>query len=135
MQIRLEWTGGSTFPVRTPSGASVLLDREAAAGPSPMEALLASLAGCMAIDVVLILERMRMLPTRLEASVSGDRAEEHPRRFNRIRLEFTAFGGAVAADRLERAVQLSFEKYCSVLHSLGKDLEYDWSATVAEGNA
>lgn len=131
MQIRLEWTGGSTFPVTTPSGASVLLDREAEAGASPMEALLASLAGCMAIDVVLILERMRTPPARLAATVSGDRAEEHPRRFTRIRLEFTAFGGAVVPERLERAVQLSFEKYCSVLHSLGKDLEYDWSATVA----
>ena len=131
MQIRLEWTGGSTFSVRTPSGASVLLDREAEAGASPMEALLASLAGCMAIDVVLILERMRMPPARLEATVSGDRAEAHPRRFTRIRLEFTAFGGAVAPERLDRAVRLSFEKYCSVLHSLGKDLDYDWSATVA----
>lgn len=132
MQIRLEWTGGSTFSVRTPSGASVLLDREAKAGASPMEVLLASLAGCMAIDVVLILERMRTPAARLEAAVSGDRADDHPRRFTRVRLEFTAFGGAVVPERLERAVQLSFEKYCSVLHSLGKDIQYDWSATVAD---
>lgn len=133
MRIDLEWSGGSRYPVTTPSGARVTLDREAKAGPSPMEGLLASLAGCMAIDIVVILERMRALPDRLTGSASGQRAEEPPRRFTRIRLEFTASGGAVTAAQLERAVRLSFDKYCSVLHTLGKDIEYEWTAEVESG--
>ena len=133
MRIDLEWSGGSRYSVTTPSGARVPLDREAKAGPSPMEGLLASLAGCMAIDIVVILERMRALPERLTGSVAGERAEEPPRRFTRIRLEFTASGGAVSSARMERAVRLSFEKYCSVLHTLDEGIEYDWKAEVESG--
>ena len=134
MQIHLEWNGGTRYAVTTPSGAAVTLDSDAKDGASPMEALLAALAGCMAIDVVLILQRMRAAPERLSASVSGERAGDHPRRFRRIRLEFTAAGGAVVRDRLDRSVALSFEKYCSVLHSLAPDIEYDWSTRIAPGD-
>ena len=135
MQVQLEWDGATGYAVTTPSGAVLPLDSEARACASPMEALLAALAGCMAIDVALILKRMRAAPARLSARVSGERADDHPRRFTRIRLEFTASGGAVVQDRLDRSVRLSFEKYCSVLHSLGADIEYDWSATVAPAQA
>lgn len=130
MRIDLEWSGGDRFSVTTPSGAAVTLDREAADGPSPMEALLAAVAGCMAIDIVVILERMRESPALLRGTATGERAADPPRRFTRIRLDFRAAGGAVSAARLERAVRLSFEKYCSVLHTLGKDIEYDWTAEV-----
>lgn len=131
MHVQLEWDGATGYAVTPPSGATVSLDSEAKAGASPMEALLAALAGCMAIDVVLILQRMRAAPERLSARVSGDRADDHPRRFTRIGLDFTASGGAVVQDRLERSVQLSFEKYCSVLHSLAPDIGYEWTARVA----
>ena len=89
MRIDLEWKGGSGYSVATPSGATLALDSTAKAGASPMETLLAALAGCMAIDVVLILKRMRNSPDRLLASVRGARADDHPRRFVRIRLDFT----------------------------------------------
>ena len=96
-----------------------------------MQALLAAVAGCMAIDIVHILKRMRRAPEHLSGQVSGERADDHPRRFVNIRLEFTASGGAVVQDRLEQSVELSFAKYCSVLHSLATDTEYSWSARVA----
>ena len=128
MRIDLEWKGGSGYSVTTPSGATLALDSAAKAGASPMETLLAALAGCMAIDVVLILKRMRNRPDRLAASVRGERADDHPRRFVRIWLDFTVVGGAVTPDRLERSVKLSFDKYCSVLHSLAPDTEFRWSA-------
>ncbi len=130
MRIDLEWKGGSGYSVATPSGATLALDSTAKAGASPMETLLAALAGCMAIDVVLILKRMRNSPDRLLASVRGARADDHPRRFVRIRLDFTAVGGATTPDRLERSVQLSFDKYCSVLHSLAPDTAFRWSARI-----
>ncbi len=130
MQIELEWNGANGYTVETPSGAKLALSSDAESAASPMEALLAALAGCMAIDVVLILKRMRAAPARLKARVSGERSEDHPRRFTRIRLEFVASGGAVVLDRLERSVELSFEKYCSVLHSLAPDIRQQWSARI-----
>ena len=131
MHVDLEWNGDTGYDITTPSGAGVLLDSDAREGPSPMETLLAAVAGCMAIDVVHILKRMRRAPERLSARVSGQRAADHPKRFVSIQLEFTAAGGAVVQDRLEQSVELSFAKYCSVLHSLAKDTETSWSARVA----
>lgn len=135
MHVDLEWNGETGYAITTPSGASVLLDSDARDGPSPMQALLAAVAGCMAIDIVHILKRMRRAPERLSARVSGERANDHPRRFVSIRLEFTAVGGAVVQDRLEQSVELSFAKYCSVLHSLAKDTATSWSARVAADTA
>ena len=131
MHVDLEWNGATGYTIATPSGVSVLLDSEARDGPSPMQALLAAVAGCMAIDVVHILKRMRRAPERLSARVSGQRAGDHPKRFVSIRLEFVATGGDVVQDRLEQSVELSFAKYCSVLHTLAKDTETSWSARVA----
>lgn len=135
MHVDLEWNGATGYTVTTPSGVSVLLDSEARDGPSPMQALLAAVAGCMAIDIVHILKRMRRAPERLSARVSGQRADDHPKRFVSVRLEFIASGGAVVQDRLEQSVELSFAKYCSVLHSLAKDTETSWSARVAPASA
>ena len=135
MHVELEWNGATGYRVTTLSGAWVTLDSDAQDGPSPMEALLAAVAGCMAIDIVHILKRMRRAPERLSARVSGERADDHPRRFVSIRLEFTASGGAVVQDRLDQSVELSFAKYCSVFHSLAKDTQTSWSARVAADSA
>ena len=128
MRVELVWNGATGYRVTTPAGASLTLDSEAQAGPSPMQALLAAVAGCMAIDVVHILKRMRRAPERLAARVAGRRADDHPKRFVGIRLEFLASGGAVTQDRLEQSVELSFAKYCSVLHTLANDMDPSWSA-------
>ncbi len=130
MEIGIEWDGGTGYEVTTPSGAGMTLDSAATAGPSPMETLLGALAGCMAIDIVLILKRMRAAPERVAGRVAGVRRDDHPRRFERITLEFVASGEAVTEDRVERAVELSFDKYCSVLHSLNRDTAFDWTARV-----
>ena len=128
MEIGIKWDGGTGYEVTTPSDARMTLDSAATAGPSPMETLLGALAGCMAIDIVLILKRMRAVPTRVAGQVAGVRRDDHPRRFERITLEFVASGKAVTEDRLQRAVKLSFDKYCSVLHSLNPDIAFDWTA-------
>lgn len=132
MEIAIAWDGGTGYSLTTPRGAAMTLDSDGAAGPSPMQALLGALAGCMAIDIVMILQRMRAAPERLTGRVRGVRREEHPRRFERITLDFTAVGGAVTGDRLDRAVALSFDKYCSVLHSLRPETEFAWTARIGE---
>jgi putative redox protein len=117
----LSWDGELRFLAE--SGTSrLLLDSEGLAGPSPVQAMAMSLAGCMAIDVVHILTRGRHPVTSVDFTLDGERAETEPRRLLRIRLHCRV-GGGVAASAVERALQLSREKYCSVWHSMRQDIE------------
>ena len=122
--VRLEWTGeGMRFRGGARGGPEVVIDGDSEAGPSPMDALLISLAGCMAIDVRMILEKSRVPLEALEVEVAGVRAPTAPRRYEAIRLTYVVEGPEEAHQaRLERAVELSRETYCSVLHSLRPDI-------------
>lgn len=119
-----EWKGGLRFEAVGRAGVPVVVDGDTAAGPSPMESLLISLATCMGADVVDILNRMRVAFDGLAVRVEGDRRPDPPRRYTAIRLTYDVEGVADGAgDKLQRAVDLSREKYCSVIHSLQPDLE------------
>ena len=82
-----------------------------------------ALAGCMAADVVAILEKGRHALTGLRVSFKGDRAAEPPRRFLRITMHFHV-SGVVPQEAVERAIALSHEKYCSVWHSMRQDIAF-----------
>lgn len=111
---------GLTFDVEA-GGHHLLMDTKPPGGhgrgPSPMDLLLASLAGCTAFDVVSILEKSRQPLTGLSVRADGVRAEDHPRRYTRITLTYTVHGD-VDERALRRAVELSEEKYCSVSATL-----------------
>jgi putative redox protein len=114
----MEYSGGGE------SGPTILLDGKSVKGPGPMDSLLLALAGCMAIDVQVILERSRVPMTGLEVEVVGERAPTHPKRYTRIRMVYRVEGpGEEHQAKLERAVTLSRETFCSVLHSLHPDIE------------
>lgn len=83
-------------------------------GPSPMELALLATGGCTAVDVVGILRRMREDVTGLEVRLEAERAEEPPRVFTRVRMTYVVRGSGLRRDRVERAVRLSQERYCSV---------------------
>ena len=110
----------------------LILDSEGRAGPSPVEALVLGLAGCMAVDVADILAKGRHSWTALEADLTAQRAEEPPRRLLSISLTFT-IRGDVPVPAVERALQLSRDKYCSVWHSLRQDIALDTRAVVIPG--
>lgn len=101
-------------------------------GPSPMQALAFGLAGCMAMDVIHILKKGRHDLRGLRADLTGQRAQEEPRRFTRIELKYT-ITGSVPEDQIERAIQLSRDKYCSVWHSMRTDIDLKVSFTVSAG--
>ncbi len=126
-RVLLRWTGeGEQFRGGPEGGPSVLLDGKGGAAPSPMDFLLISLAGCMGIDVVLILQKARVPVEELEVVVDGDRPDTSPRRYTALRLEYRVRGpGEEHQTRLERAVALSRDKYCSVLHTLRTDLDVE----------
>jgi putative redox protein len=120
----LQWISGLRFVAQGESGHGVLMDsmsRPAHLGATPMELFLMSIAGCTAIDVVAILERMRAPLARLEVSVSGERAESHPKRYTSIDFVYRANGSGLSLDKVERAVHLSHSTYCSALASLRSD--------------
>ena len=125
--VTLRWTGeGLVFRGGARPDTEVTLDSAGKVGPSPTEFLLLSLAGCMGVDVQMILEKSRVPVEALSVEVSGDRAPSEPRRFTAIKLVYEVAGPSDEHQpRLERAVALSRDKYCSVLHSLQPDIELD----------
>lgn len=105
----------------TSGEARMTLDSTSAAGPSPMQALGFALAGCMAMDVVHVLRKGRHDLRGLKVGLIAERADEEPRRFTSVALQFT-ITGSVPPEPIQRAIDLSREKYCSVWNSLRQDI-------------
>jgi putative redox protein len=126
--VRLTWEEGLEFTA-THLAHSWTLDGKNEAGPTPVIALASALAGCMAIDIVHILIRGRHKVRALDAEFRGQRADADPKRFTRIDLSFTVATSA-PLEAVERAVELSHEKYCSVWHSMRQDIEFHTSVTI-----
>lgn len=136
MNIKLSRIQGYRFEAVNNQGHRAFIDIAAASGGSdqgirPMEMLLMSLAGCSGVDVVMILEKGRQPLEGLTIEVDGQRKDAVPATFETIHVTFTATGG-VPYDKLERAVNLSMEKYCSVAFMLRETAKITWSCAVAE---
>ena len=99
------------------------LDGDSDAGPSPVQTLAMSLAGCMAVDVAHILTKGRHDFRAIQARLVADRAPDAPHRFLKITLTFMV-DGALAPEAVERAIALSHDKYCSVWHSMRQDIVF-----------
>jgi putative redox protein len=121
--VELTWEHDLVFSGRS-GGVETVLDSASKAGPSPMQALAFALAGCMAMDVVHVITKGRFPLRGIRARLTGERAAEEPRRFTSITLHYT-IACDVPADKVERAIQLSREKYCSVWHSMRHDIPFD----------
>jgi len=120
--VELTWQGDLRFAARAKDQA-LTIDGDGAAGISPVQALLLGLAGCMASDVAHILTKGRVPFDGLTAHLEAERAPTDPRRVVRVVLSFTV-RGAVPPEKVERAIALSRETYCSVWHSLRQDIDF-----------
>ena len=105
------------------------VDGGKAAALAPMELLLVSVGACSAIDVVDILRKGRQEVEALHVTVSGRRRPETPRYYEGMTFRFQVRGG-VSEAKARRAVELSFQKYCSVYHTLRRELEVSWEVSV-----
>ncbi len=123
VHVDLTWLGELRFSATVDEGTTFTMDSAGAAGPSPVQALAAALAGCMGIDLALILARGRHPLTALRARLVADRAETDPKRMTAVALHYT-IEGAVPRDAVERAIALSHDKYCSVWHSMRQDIDF-----------
>jgi putative redox protein len=131
LSVDLEWLGGHRF--RGTSGSvEVTMDSPPVAGPTPVQLLAFGLAGCMAIDVAVVLERGRFEVKGLRARLLAERAPSDPKRLTKVDLRFT-ISGDVPSDRIQRALDLSRQKYCSVWHSLRPDIDLETSFEINAG--
>jgi len=133
VSVGITWQGNELFSGS--AGDFVLpIDGNRAGGPSPMQLLALGLAGCMAIDVAMIIEKGRHPLAGLSARLDGHRSQDGPPvRFVRMDLHYTVTGN-VPREAVERAIQLSRDKYCSVWHSLRQDIAFNVTFDiVAEG--
>lgn len=125
MKARIKWVGERTFLGQSGSGHSVVLGTAAGPegrtpGPSPMELVLIGTGGCTAFDVVHILEKGREPVEDCSVELEAERATEDPRVFTRIHMHVVVRGRGLARAKVERAVQLSAEKYCSASAMLAR---------------
>jgi putative redox protein len=112
------------------SGAqSLRLDGDSRAGASPMQLLAIALAGCMSMDVAHVLARGRHPVRAIRSRLVAERSPDDPHRFVAVAIHF-AVEGAVPRDAVERAMQLSHDKYCSVWHSMRQDIPFTADADV-----
>jgi putative redox protein len=137
MECRVTWlgNGGMAFSAETGSGHQVTMDGPPEAGgknsaPRPMELILAGTGGCSAFDVVLILQKARQEVSACDVQLSAERAETEPKVFTKINLHFTVKGKNLDLAKVERAVKLSHEKYCSATSMLAKTAEITYSIDV-----
>ena len=149
MECTVSWTGaagtrsGMGFVAETGSGHVIAMDGAPDAArpelggqnlaPRPMETLLAGAGGCTAYDVVLILKRSRQDVTDCQVSLKAERADTDPKVFTRIAFHYTVKGRNLKPDSVERAIKLSYEKYCSATIMLGKtaEIEHTWEIVEA----
>jgi len=128
MKARVKLIEGVSFVGQSESGHSIVMDGPPDSGGKnlgvrPMEMLLLGLGGCSAFDVVHILRKSRQQITDCVADISATRADTDPKVFTHIHIHFTVTGIALDPKRVEQAVKLSAEKYCSASIMLGKTAE------------
>jgi len=138
MKARVKLIEGVSFVGQSESGHSVVMDGAPEAGGQnlgvrPMEMLLMGLGGCSAFDVVMILRKSRQQVSDCVADLDATRADSDPKVFTRIHVHFTVTGKGLDPKRVEQAVKLSAEKYCSASIMLGKTAEITHDFEVVEG--
>ena len=128
MKARIKWIENVCFAGESESGHIIVMDGAPEGGgrnlgPRPMETVLIGTGGCTAYDVVHILKKARAPVSDCVVEIEAERAPEDPKIFTRIHFHFIVSGKALKAQQVERAIQLSAEKYCSASIMLGKTAE------------
>jgi putative redox protein len=138
-EAQVTWVGpGLRLVGEASSGPAIVLDRvmpgeeQQESGPWPVELVLIGLAGCTAMDVVSILQRKRQPFTGLQVKVTAEQAEEHPKVYTQIHLEFIVKGTGIDPRAVERSVNLSQTRYCSAAAMLRQAAEITTAYRIVE---
>lgn len=135
-KVQLDWRDGMAFEAEV-NGHKILVDTVESVGgrnlgPRPKPLLLASLAGCTAMDVISILEKMRVKVDAFHIEVVAEQTEEHPKVYSQIKILYKFKGKDLPMDKLQKAVNLSQERYCGVSAMLRKASELSFEIIVEE---
>ena len=131
--VRSTWTHGTQFHAVDKQGNLVTTDAKVGEGDfSPADLLLAALAGCTGINVVGILRKARQQVSGLTMTVTGEQADDWPRQFTSIHTEYLVTGTDVRPSAVERAIELSETRYCTVANSLRTDCQLTSSYRIVE---
>ena len=138
MRARIKWVEGRSFIAESGSGHALVIDGPPEhggrnLGPSPMELVLLGTGACTAFDVVDILKKGRQAVEDCWVELAAERAPEPPRVFTTITMRFVVTGRGLSRQVVERAVQLSAEKYCSASIMLGKTARITHDFEIVEG--
>ena len=120
MQAKVKWDGDVRFQGTTGSGFDITIDGELKQGPRPMELMLLGLGGCTSYDVICILKKTRQDVIDCVAEIDAVRADAVPAVFTKIHVKFVVTGRGLNDKKVERAVKLSAEQYCSASLMLEK---------------
>jgi putative redox protein len=142
MKARIKWVEDRTFIGESGSGHKIVLGTAfgpegRTPGPSPMELVLIGMGGCTAFDVVHILEKGREKIEDLAVELQVERAQQDPKVFTRVHIHFVVKGHALAAEKVERAIKLSADKYCSASAMIAKTatITHDFEVLDATGTS
>lgn len=132
-EAKVTWVEDRRFVGQSSSGHAIVVDGSAEKlGPSPMELLLIGMAGCTAYDVVGILQKKRQMITGVEVHARAERADESPKVYTAIAVEYIVRGREIKSKAVEDAIRLSKEKYCSASIMLGKTARITTSYQIEE---
>jgi putative redox protein len=126
----LAWQGGLRFSGGGPDGPSTTIDGDNVSAPGPMLTLLLAAGSCSGSDIVVILQKMRVELRELRIDLTGVRREQEPRRYIAIHFDYHLAGEGLDRAKASRAIDLSLEKYCSVVHSLAPDIAITYDLTL-----
>jgi putative redox protein len=133
-EIAARWKGGLGFEAVNGQGVSVRMDQPSdSAFLTPMEMVLMALAGCTGMDVADILRKKRQAPESMEIRVRGTRAENHPRVYTGIEVEYILSGTGLLPEAVARSIELSMTKYCSVGGMLERSVPIRTSFRIVAG--
>jgi putative redox protein len=133
MKAEVKWIGEELFVGTSESGHTVVLDANGGnLAPSPLENVLISLGGCSSVDVVSILQKSRQDVSGCTVKITSERVSTVPKLFGSIHLHFVISGTQVAEKHVERAVNLSADKYCSVALMLNSKVKITHDFSIVE---
>ncbi|MFH1001606.1 MAG: OsmC family protein [Bacteroidota bacterium] len=137
-KVEVKWTDEMAFEASLHENThKIMIDAVPAVGgrdlgPRPKTLILVALGGCTAMDVISILKKMRISPDYFNVEVEGELTEEHPKYFHTITVNYIFRGKDLPLDKLEKAVELSQERYCGVSEMLRKSSKLTHKISIEE---
>ena len=135
-KINVKWTGGTSFEADV-AGFKIAIDSDPEfggqnKGPKPKPLMMVALAGCTGMDLVSLMNKMRVAYDSLNIIIEGDITEEHPKHFTKMKVIYELRGKNIDIKKVEKAIEMSKQKYCGVSYSYEQAMEIEYEIKILE---